>query len=169
MNKHINIAFQFLFLVLIQILLLNQVQLFGYINPIIYIVFIFLFPLSREKSTLLILSFFLGLIIDFFTNSGGSNAAATVLIAYIRLPLLQLIINKKDIDFVLFHIKKLYFYQRLIFILSLVLIHHSFLFLLEYYKSSNVIEIFTIIFSTTLFSTILIVFSIELFSKTSKQ
>ncbi len=168
MNKPINIAFQFLFLVLIQILLLNQIQLFGYINPILYIVFILLFPLSREKSTLLILSFFLGLSIDFFTNSGGSNAAATVLIAYIRLPLLQLILNKKDIDFVLFHIKKLYFFQRFILIVSLVLIHHSILFLLEYYKSSNLIEIFATIFSTALFSTILIVFSIELFSKTSK-
>ncbi len=169
MNKPINIAFQFLFLVLIQILLLNKIQLFGYINPILYIIFIFLFPLSREKGTLLILSFLLGLTIDFFTNSGGSNAAATVLIAYIRLPLLQLILNKKDIDFVLFHIKTLQFFQRLIFITSLVLVHHSTLFLLEYYKSSNVTEIFTTIFSTALFSIILIMFSIELFSKTTKQ
>ena len=75
---------RFIVLVLIQVLLLNNINLGGYINPFLYIYFILLFPLDGNKSLLIFLSFLLGLSIDIFEDSGGVHAAASAFIAYIR-------------------------------------------------------------------------------------
>ena len=112
-------SIRFLFLILLQVLILNHVFLYGYVNPMLYILFIFLYPLRVEKVNFLILSFLLGLCIDFFSNSGGINASATLLIAYIRLPILHIILNKTEFDYLLFSIKKLNFLQAIIYIFSL--------------------------------------------------
>ena len=85
MNRYITkyIA-RFILIVSIQILVLNNIFFFGYINPYAYILFIIMLPISISKNQLLYLSFFLGLVIDMFQNSMGSHAFASVLIAYLR-------------------------------------------------------------------------------------
>ena len=83
----------FFILMLMQVLIFNNINLFGYTNPLIYIAFVFYYPLHKERSLFLFLSFLLGLSIDFFSNTGGINAAATLFIAYIRLPLLSFILS----------------------------------------------------------------------------
>ncbi len=158
----------FILLILLQVLILNNVKLFGYMNPLVYILFIFLYPIKKEKGTFLILSFFLGLCIDFFSNSGGSNAAAMVFIAYLRLPVLHIIQNKSEFDYLLFNIKNLNFIQLTTYILSLTTIHHIVLFLLEYYKLSNIFDTLILAVSTSLFTSLLIAFSISLFVKNNK-
>jgi len=75
---------RFLLLVLVQVLVLNEIKLGGYINPYIYVLFIILLPVDISKSLLLTLAFILGLTIDFFGNTLGLHAAATVLMAYAR-------------------------------------------------------------------------------------
>ena len=74
----------FVSLVLIQVLILNQIQLGGFINPYIYILFVILLPLSAPRYAVMLLGFVLGLTIDVFMNSLGIHAAATVFIAYLR-------------------------------------------------------------------------------------
>ncbi len=152
-----------LILVFIQIIIFNNIFLFGYINPIIYVFFIFVFPIKKNKFFLLLFSFFLGLFIDFFSNSGGSNAAALVFVAYIRLYFLTLIQNKAEFDYLLFNIKKLNFIQIFIYVFSLTLLHHIIVFYLEYYTLKNISYILGKAFLTAIFSSILIGFSISLF------
>lgn len=166
MNNYILKYSLFAFLLgLIQVLVLNNVLLFGYINPLIYVLFIFIFPLSNNKYSVLIISFFLGLLIDFFSNSGGSNAAALVFIAYIRLPVLHIIQNNIEFDYLLFNIKKLNMIQIIIYILTLVFIHHFILFFLEYYTLKSFGHILLKAFYTSLFSSIVIGLAISLFVK----
>jgi len=162
MNNNIKIAFQFVFLILLQVLILNRIRLFGYINPIVYIAFIFMYPLKKEKGTFLFLSFLLGLSIDFFTDSGGSNAAATLLIAFLRLPILKIIEGNNEIDFVIFNIKKLNVLQSFTYIFSLTFIHHFTLFFLEFYKTKGFLSILTTTIQTVIFSAILISFLLQL-------
>lgn len=168
-NKIISNSIRFVFLILLQVLLLNQIYFFGYLNPIFYILFIFLYPIEKNKTVFLIISFFLGLTIDVFSNSGGVNAFATVLIAYIRLPLLHIIQNKTEFDYMLFKIKQLNIFQATIYIFSLTFIHHLALFILDFYKTQNVFAILGKVFLTTIFTAILIGFSIQLFTKDNKR
>lgn len=79
----VNIA-RFVLLLAAQILIFNNLDFLGYINPFPYLLFIILYPVNGNKTGLLVASFFLGLILDMFCNSGGVHAAASLLLAYYR-------------------------------------------------------------------------------------
>ena len=78
---------RFILLLLIQVVICNHINFLGYINPYVYIIFIFLFPVREERLLFLFISFMLGLLVDLFSDSGGVHAAAAVSLAYAR-PLL---------------------------------------------------------------------------------
>jgi rod shape-determining protein MreD len=156
---------RFVSLLLIQVLILNHVNLFGFINPMIYIIWVFLFPLRKNKTLFLILSFLLGLSVDFFSDSGGINAAATLFIAYYRLPILKAILNKSDIDYLLFNLRGISFGKAFTFILTLTFIHHFIIYSLEYFSFSSVSTILSNTFSTGIFTIIISILGIVLFSK----
>ena len=60
----LNFTLLFVFLVLLQVLVLNNIQLSGYINPYFYVLFILLLPFETANWLLLILAFALGISID---------------------------------------------------------------------------------------------------------
>ena len=81
----------FMALVMIQVLVLNNVQFSGYINPYIYILFILVLPFETPGWLLLLLAFMLGVSIDIFPqgiagwgNTLGTHTMATVLAAFLR-------------------------------------------------------------------------------------
>ncbi|MDT0553259.1 rod shape-determining protein MreD [Urechidicola vernalis] len=165
MNDFIkNIIWLFL-LVLLQVLIFNNINLFGYTNPLIYVVFVFYYPLKKEKGAFLFLSFLLGLFIDFFSNSGGIHAAATLFIAFIRLPLLTSILNKTDFDYHLFNIRSISFFKAFSFISIQVLIHHLIVFSLDYFSFSDFGKIISKTLTTSGLTIVLILIGIVLFTK----
>ena len=85
MNNSVTLNIgRFILLVLIQALVLNNINFLGYINPYIYILFVILYPINNNRMLFILTSFFLGLTVDLFLDSGGVHAAATTLIAYAR-------------------------------------------------------------------------------------
>jgi len=76
--------FRFILLLAVQIIIFNNMNFLGYISPYPYILFIILYPVNGNKSGLLLASFFLGLIMDMFSNSGGIHTTACVVLAYYR-------------------------------------------------------------------------------------
>jgi len=54
----IKYAVIFVVLVLIQVLFLNQMQISGYLNPYMYILFVMLLPLSAPRYIVLLSGFF---------------------------------------------------------------------------------------------------------------
>jgi hypothetical protein len=147
------------------VLVLNYVNLFGYINPLVYIVWVFLFPVRKNITALLIFSFLLGLSVDMFSNSGGINAAATVFIAFIRLPVLNAVLGKSDFDYLLFNLRSIYFPKALVFISILTFIHHLIVFGLEYFSFNAFVTIISKCVLTSIFSIVIIVLGIIIFTK----
>ena len=120
MNKeNINTTLIFIGLILIQIVVLNHINFLGYINPFLYVIFIFLYPIKKQDGVLILLSFLMGLSIDIFSNSGGINAAATLFIAFIRIPVLKSVIGKREIDYSATSLFKLPYFKSFIYILIL--------------------------------------------------
>ncbi len=164
-RENINIAFLLIGLILLQIVVLNNINFLGYINPFLYIIFIFLFPLRKIDSTFILLSFFLGLSIDIFSDTGGVNAFATLLIAYIRIPVLKSVLSKREIDYSASNLFKLPFFRLFLYVTILTFIHHFIVFGLEYFKWSNfgIILLKTIL--TSIFTIILIMISFTFISQ----
>ena len=139
----------FVWVVLCQIFILNNVQYNGYLNPYYYIIFIISIQQSRVSS--LLLSFILGLTIDFFSESHGIHTFACVLISYIK-PFLFNSANQTSEDF---NIMKFdLFFSRTILI---VLIHHLTLFLLEDFELHNILSIIFKTLTSACFTMILLI------------
>jgi len=158
-RENINSALLFIGLILLQVIVLNNINFLGYINPFFYIFFIFLYPIRKDDATLLLLSFFLGLFIDIFSDSGGINAAATLFIAFIRIPVLQSVIGKREIDYGSVTLFKLPFPKMFLYVVILTFVHHFIVFGMEYFKWSNFDIIFIKTLLTSIFTIILIMIS----------
>lgn len=76
--------FNFVAFVLLQVLLLNNLQFSGYLNPYLYVLFIITLPFSTPRWVLLLLGFGTGITIDIFMNTFGIHAAATVFMTFLR-------------------------------------------------------------------------------------
>jgi rod shape-determining protein MreD len=137
-NQYIRITLRFFVLLLIQVLLLNNIHFLGYINPYVYILFILLMPFETPRAMLLLMAFAIGISVDFFSNSLGMHAAATVFAAYFRPGVMSLITSRKEYEpGVEPSIVDLGFQWFFMYALILVGLHHLILFLLEVFRFSN--------------------------------
>ncbi len=79
--QHITQTFLF---VIIQVLVLNEILFFTFINPFLYIILIITLPLSTTKWNLLLYAFFVGFIIDLFSDSIGFHSTALIFMAFMK-------------------------------------------------------------------------------------
>jgi len=131
-NTLIKNILYFIGLFLLQVLVFNNIQLGNYIHPIIYVLFILTMPFKTPKWQLMLCGFAMGIAIDIFNGTPGLNAAATVLMAYLRPFIIGLTTRKSDVE------EKeaptagiMGFTWFLVYSLMLLIIHHFTLFMLE--------------------------------------
>ena len=155
---------RFIGLLLLQVLVLNNINFLGYINPYLYILFIIVFPFTGNKSLLIGLSFLLGLSIDFFSDSGGVHAAASVFIAYLR-PFLLKFSFGVSYEYNAIKLSKVTFNERFIYVALMVILHHLILFSLEIFSVSRILLILKSTLFSGIFSILLVLCSLVLFSR----
>lgn len=128
----------FILLTLVQVLVLNNVQFLGFINPYIYILFILMLPARMPRWLVLILGFILGIVIDTFSNTLGMHTFSTVLIAYARSYIIQLFtsIDEGNNPVPSFYSFGVGAYVK--YVISLVLIHHISLFIIEAFNFTSI-------------------------------
>jgi rod shape-determining protein MreD len=123
-------------------------------------------PVDFSRVTVILISFSLGLLIDIFSNTFGMHAAACSLLGLIRTPLLERMVDMKEIpegsipSYNLFGFGK---FLRYVFII--IFVHHISLFLTESFTFFQplllIIRIATSIFLTTLIVCIIEAFNFE--------
>ncbi len=156
--------FRFIFLIFLQIFVLNNIQLMGYVNPYLYILFIILLPLETPRWLLLILAFLMGYTIDYFSHTIGINIAATVFIAYLRPKLIHLLIPKLEPSpEVKIGIKHFGFKSFLLYASILTLVHHLSLFYLEIFRLSDFLLTLRRALLSSVFTIVLIILSQYMF------
>ena len=122
------------FLPILQEMIFNHILLFGFVNPMVYILFLFVFPVYKNKTWLLLAAFTLGILIDILTNDGGIHAFALVFVAYYRLLILQFIKGTNFTDQDSLRITDLGLPILSIWVLILAFIHHFLVFILEQFS-----------------------------------
>ena len=101
MNPIVKYVLQFIVLILLQVLVVDQISL-GYasqfIIPSVYFLFVLMLPLTVSNGMLMFLAFFLGMMIDVFKSTPGMHASAMVVLGYSRPYLLKLIEPREGFD-----------------------------------------------------------------------
>jgi rod shape-determining protein MreD len=150
-----------------QIIIFNNIDLFGYINPFPYILFIILFPVNGNKQLLIVTSFILGITMDLFCNSGGVHAAACLILAYAR-PYIFKFAFGLSYEYQTIKINDVLTPERFSFLLVSVVIHHLTLFILEVFQLSSLWDILLRTIVGTLFTLLICIILIYIF-KPSKR
>jgi rod shape-determining protein MreD len=164
-NLALNNTVRFLGLLFLQVFVLNHLNIFGHINPMVYIVWVILYPIRKTRGLFLILSFLLGISIDFFSDSGGINAFAITFVAYFRLPILMAILRRSDLDYTQFNLKTLSANKIILYISILTFIHHFIVFSLEYFSFGEFWNIISKTVVTSIFTILISFLGITLFAK----
>lgn len=97
-NTLIRNILRFIGLFLIQVFIIDNIRLGHFIHPCVYVLFVMLLPFDTPRWSLIINGFLIGFAVDIFNGTPGLNAAATVLMAYVRPNIISLTTRKSDIE-----------------------------------------------------------------------
>ncbi len=161
MIRAINgVVIRFFFLVLLQVLVLNNIQWSGYLNPYLYVWFILMLPFETPNWLLLVFSFILGFSIDAFSNTWGMHSAACVLMGFVRPYLLKIIAPREGYDTSVQPVLRDFNLEWIIkYSLILIFIHHFALFYIEVFKFSMFFHTLLRVIISSLFTFVLVIIS----------
>ena len=158
-SVYLLILKRFIFFALLQGLIFNNFDFYDIYDPYICLVFIITFPVKVNKITFMIISFVFGFALDLYTNTLGINTAACLSIAFLRSYILNFVFGSfydpHGIKLMKNYVSESTFSQKLLYISSIILIHHLVLFSLETFSFEF---ISLIMFKTLITSLISLIF-----------
>jgi len=160
LNIILKSILRFVFLVLLQVLIIKNIELGRFINPFIYVLFILMLPFETPKGILLLSSFLLGITIDMFYDTSGMHAAACVFMAFSRPAVLKLFSPRDGYEG---ETKPTMEYLGASWFISyssiLILLHHFVLFFIEMFSFSEFFSTIFRVIVSSIFTLILVVIS----------
>ena len=165
MNRdNILYIFQFFLLLFLQSFLLNNINLFGFINPNLYLLFLIVYRLDGNPTLLIIVGFVMGLLLDLLTQGSGGHTIATLTIAFLRLSIIKFSFGV-NYDVPMGMIRGSLLSQRLMYLILMVVIHHLVLYSVVYFSFNNTITILKNTLFTSFFTFIMVFISLGLFTE----
>ena len=154
----------FTFFVLLQTLVVDHIHLFGLVTPFVYLYVILKLRINASRTSVILLSFLLGLIIDVFSNTFGIHAAACSFIGFIRNPLLGQFVDMKELPDGSVPSYRLFGFGRFLrYTLIIVTLHHVILFSIDYFGFHQPVMMITRLL-TSILLTVLLIIIIESFN-----
>ncbi|MBL7737903.1 MAG: rod shape-determining protein MreD [Chitinophagaceae bacterium] len=171
MSDLLRNTIRLLIFILLQVYVLNKIPaLHQFIVPIIYYLFILWLPFSISRTTLLVMGFITGIILDFFMMTPGLHAATCVLVAYLR-PFVINILAPKDAAGFSYREpspKAMGWTPYLVYTFVLTLAHHGYLVFLEWLSFGSFFHFIIKVIATTGISMLLIIITELLFPRKLK-
>ncbi len=93
-----NHTARFVFLVILQVFVVNQMLQYNVVNPFIYPLFILVLPVNTSFVLLLSLSFLIGITVDLLQFTSGIHASATVFMGFLRIFFLRASLSKESFE-----------------------------------------------------------------------
>lgn len=154
---------RFVLLVVIQVLICNTLNFLGDINPMIYVIFLYWYPIKSNRALTMVIAFLLGFTIDVFSDTLALHAFATVTVAYARPVFLRLALGT-TYDPKSFSFATTTTSQRITFLGFLVAFHHLVFFSLEILSISHFLLLLKKVVTTSSTTWILCLLFSSLFS-----
>ena len=156
-----RIFLSYLFLVLIQVMVFNNINIgtLG-ITPLFYILFVLMMPFEVPIWLQLVLAFVLGWTVDVFCDTPGLHSAATVLMSYARIKVLDMIAPRDGYESGAHpYLMEMGFSWFLRYSIPLIFIHHTAYFMLDAFGFDNFFRTILKIIFTGFCTELFIIFS----------
>ena len=158
MNRIVfNNIIRFVLLVVLQVMVLNKISFYGFLNPYVYILFIFLLPFETPGWLLLTLSFVTGFTVDIFSGTMGLHTAAAVFAGFVRPGVVKLVGEKPDYDITTQPtMREMGFKWFLAYAATMTLLHHLVLNYIDVFSFREFWQTFFRVILSSVFSLIFI-------------
>lgn len=142
-----------------------------FIVPYFYFVLILWLPFKITRINLLLLAFLIGSLVDWFFKTPGLHAAASLLIAYLRPFLVNLLLPKEATEWGNEEpsTKTMGSVPYLIYVVFLTLIHHTYLIFLEWLQFGSFLYFVGKLLGTGMVSLLMILIADLFFNRKSKS
>lgn len=168
-NNWLKYVLIFILIVLAQGLVVNNIQVSVYLNPMIYPIMILMLPFNLNTIVTMSVALLLGLSVDAFSDTFGLHASAAVMIGYLRPSLMKYIQPKEGYDNALLPtVHDMGIIWFLLYASLLLFVHHLWFFSIEVLRFDLIWLILGKTFLSTIFSLALIVIFQYIFYKPSK-
>lgn len=156
-NIGLNNILQFILFVALQILLMDNLVLYSTGFCYIYVAFLLFLPIHINRLLLLFLGFLVGFTVDIFYDTMGIHAAASVLLAFLRPLLLNLLTPRDGYDISdSVNIHKMGKGWFLTYTFTLLLVHHAAVFFLERISFGDILQTLLKIVLSVLFTGVVV-------------
>ncbi|QBA65000.1 rod shape-determining protein MreD [Muriicola soli] len=162
-NLYLKNGLRFVLLILAQVLVFNRLNFLGFINPMIYLLFLYWYPIKQRQSVFIIIGFILGFIIDIFSDTLAFHAVACTTMAFFR-PAIMRFVFGVNFEFQSFKLSNTTKAQQITFLAFLIIGHHTIFFLLEIFSFSHLLLLLKKTVSTSAGTLVLSILIISLFS-----
>lgn len=170
MNLYLNNIAKFIGVFALQVLIISHLELSYYINGYVHLLFILTLPVSIPLAYLLLFAFLSGLTLDMFLNTTGLHASASVLLAFARPFILNIITPKGSLDLIQtpnIFTPSITWFINYISISSVIYL--SYYFLLEVFSFHNFFQTIIKIMVSTVFSVLLMIILAYIFTPNKKK
>ncbi len=169
-NPWIKYTLFFIFLVFFQGLVVQNVNLSLYFNPMVYPLLILILPFEFGVLATMAIALVLGLSVDSFSNGFGLHASATLLIAYLRPTILRIIRPRDGYNNLLtptiYDMGPMWFMS---YASITLVIHHFWYFAIEMFRLDHFFFLLSKTISSVLFSLLLIFLIQYIFYRAPKK
>ena len=115
---------RYIIVMLLQVLLFDQLQLWGACHPYVYVLCLLMLPITLPHSVDMVLGAAVGVVMDVFCNSLGVHMAACILLMFIRPYVIGAIVSDKDRLNEQISLHAIGMEAMIKYVVILVLIHH---------------------------------------------
>ena len=130
----------FVAFVLAQVMVLGRIHLFNCATPLLYVYFVSQFPCNYPKWGSLLWAFFMGLVIDIFSNTPGLAAASLTLIAAMQPYYCRLFVPRDAAEDLKPSLKTLGPTRYSYYIVTLVILYCLVFYMLELFSFHDMVE-----------------------------
>ena len=173
MSEPVKQIIRFLLFILVQALVLNNMEpLHRFVTPYLYFLFLIWLPFNVSRPWMLIFGFLTGFTLDLFTKTPGLHASACLWLAYMRTPLLKLLLPGETKELKTGSspsVRSMGLTTYILFVVLLTLFHHGWLVMLEWMSFGTFLYFLGKVLFTTLASLLLILIAELLFRPIRKR
>ena len=153
-----------LFLIFLQVLIFDRINLFGFMNPSIYIIVLITHRYDLDQFNYIVVGFLLGFIMDILSQSAGSHSLSCVTISFIRPLINKFSLGPNYEDFSSPFSDGILISNKVLYCFLITIIHQIILNAYSYFNWTHTFVILKLTIANSIFTFIVIVSVLNLFS-----
>ena len=153
-----------LFLIFLQVLIFDRINLFGFMNPSIYIIVLIIHRYDLDQFNYIVVGFLLGFIMDILSQSAGSHSLSCVTISFLRPLINKFSLGPNYEDFSSPFSDGILISNKILYCFLITIIHQIILNAYSYFNWTHTFVILKLTIANSIFTFIVIVSVLNLFS-----